>query len=269
MIYVGLVLFVVAAILVFFMRKNQAKSRQIKATETAQISDVIQMAETIRADMGGGPSLWTEKVELKGEVVCDQPLQGQFTDMSAAVVHTKIVREWEEYRKKRDQNGNVNGRWTRRSRTLVDEVRTTRFSIDDGTGSIRVAPDGADFTLHEAISRFEPADGFSGGASINVGPITLSLGGGAWGQGQRLLGHRITESVLPVGSQVYALGELQDQQTSLVLQKSSDSSSAFILSVKSEEELLAGLERTTNMQKYGAIAAAVIGAGLSIGELFI
>jgi hypothetical protein len=264
MIYVGLVFFVVAATCVFLMKKNQSRIRQMQATETSLVSALEEIASTIRADLGGGASHWSEKVEIKGTVVCEHPIQGQYTEIPAAVVHTRIVREWEEYRRERDSNGNSRSRWVRRSDTMHDDVRTASFSIDDGTGQLRVAPAGAEYKLNAVVDRFEPADRVDDGPSISFGPITLSAGNMGWGSSRRLLGYKIQESILPVGSNIYALGEVQDQGTSLVLTKSSNSETAFILSVKSEEELVAQYQKIALWQKIGAIASTIVGIGLVV-----
>ncbi len=266
MIYVGIVLFIVAGVLLYFMKQNQGRVRQMKATETSTVNALEETAATIRDDLGGGASHWKAKAEVKGRVVCETPLEGQFTDVPSAVIHTRIVREWEEYRQERDSDGNSRSRWVRRSDTMHDDVRTTSFHIDDGTGQLRVAPNGADFTLNEVVDRFEPADRFDDGPSISFGPITLNVGGMGWGSSRRLIGYKVQESILPVGANVYGLGEVQDQGTSLVLTKSANTETAFILSVKSEEELIAQYEKTAKWQQIGAGVCVVIGVGLSVGH---
>ena len=95
------------------------------------------MAQSVRADMGDGPSHWNEQVELQGKVVCEHPLQSQLHEEPAVVVKTKIVREYEEYKESRDSEGDTR-RWVKRSDTLHNDTRDTSFKIDDGSGSIRV-----------------------------------------------------------------------------------------------------------------------------------
>lgn len=266
MIFIGIIALIGAGILFYFMQKNLSRVRQMKATETSTVQALTDMAETIRTDLGDGPSHWKEKVEVKGTVVCEQPIAGQYTDVPAAIVHTRIVREWEEYRQERDSKGRTRSRWVRRSDTLHDDTRSTSFVIDDGTGQLRVAPEGADLTLNEVVDRFEPAERFDNGPSISFGPVTISAGNMGWGNSRRLLGYRIKESILPVGAALYALGEVQDQGTSLVLTRSADKERAFILSVKSEEELVAQYEKTALWQKVGGSVCVILGVGLSIAH---
>ena len=183
------------------MRKNADKIYHMKATETSTVGQLEEMAQSVRADMGDGPSHWNEQVELKGKVVCEHPLQGQFTERPAVVVKTMIVREYEEYKESRDSEGKITRRWVKRSDTLHNDTRDTSFKIDDGSGSIHVSPSGAEYTLESVVNRFEPPGAMDRGssASVSIGGFTLSLGNMTFGNSRRLLGYRIKESILPVG----------------------------------------------------------------------
>ena len=90
-----------------------------------------------------------------------------------------------------------------------------------------------------------------------------------FGSSRRLLGYRIKESILPVGGDIYALGEVRDGTGGLTLNDPSDKEKPFLLSVKSEEELLQRYETTANMQKYGAMGLAAISVGLIVWALWI
>ena len=193
-------------------------------------------------------------------MVCEHPLKGQFTERPAVVVKTKIVREYEEYKESRGSDGKVTRRWVKRSDTLHDDTRDTGFSIEDGSGNLHVSPSGAEYTLESVVNRFEPPGAMDRGATntVSIGGFTLSLGGMSFGSSRRLLGYRIKESILPVGGDVYALGEVRDGADGLILRDPSDKDQPFLLSVKSEEELLQKYESTANMQKYSAIGLAVV-----------
>jgi hypothetical protein len=261
------ILFVIAGLLIFFMRKNLDKIYHMKATETSKVGQLEEMAQSVRADMGEGPSHWSEQVEIKGKVDCDQPLKGQFTERPAVVVQTKIVREYEEYKEERDNEGKITRRWVKRSDTLHDDTRDTSFTIDDGSGSIHVSPSGAEYTLDSVVNRFEPPGAMDHGNTLNIGGFSLSLGSMSYGSSRRLLGYRIKESILPVGSDIYALGEVRDGTDGLTLNDPSDKEKPFLLSVKSEEELMQQYGKTANMQKYGAMGLAAVSVGLIVWGL--
>ncbi|MBL91397.1 MAG: hypothetical protein CMH56_06235 [Myxococcales bacterium] len=261
------ILLLIAGVLIFFMRKNLDKIYHMKATETSTVQQLKEMAQSVRADMGEGPSHWNQQVELKGKVVCEHPLQGQFTDRPAVVVKTKIVREYEEYKESRDSEGKVTRRWVKRSDTLHDDTRDTSFSIDDGSGSIHVSPSGAEYTLESVVNRFEPPGAMDRGNTISIGGFSLSLGNMSFGSSRRLLGYRIKESILPVGSDIYALGEVRDGTDGLTLNDPSNKEEPFLLSVKSEEELLSQYGKTANIQKYAAIGLAAVSVGLVVWAL--
>ena len=261
------ILLIIAGALIFFMRKNLDKIYHMKATETSTVKQLEEMAQSVRADMGEGPSHWNQQVELKGKVVCEHPLKGQFTEAPAVVVKTKIVREYEEYKESRDSEGKITRRWVKRSDTLHDDTRDTSFVIDDGSGCIHVSPSGAEYTLESVVNRFEPPGAMDRGGNISIGGFSLSLGSMSFGSSRRLLGYRIKESILPVGSDIYALGEVRDGTDGLTLNDPSNKEEPFLLSVKSEEELLNQYEKTANLQKFSAIGLAVVSVGLVVWAL--
>lgn len=86
--------------------------------------------------------------------------------------------------------------------------------------------------------------------------------------GRRITGYHYSEHVIPLGEQVYILGEASDREKELIIRQPQEKGKPFIISVRSEEEITKGLEKSATLQQwfgFGLIAVglAVIVAGIA------
>lgn len=134
------------------------------------------------------------------------------------------------------------------------------FFVEDGTGKVFVLPHGAEIDAQKIVDRFEPA-------TDSYGP-SISLGGGLIniGRSDRTLGYRYTESILPVDSQVYVLGVVQEGGD-IGAPRSGSTGAQFIISHRTEEALTQEWAKHARWLAYGAIGMAILGAGLIIAGL--
>jgi hypothetical protein len=72
-------------------------------------------------------------------------------------------------------------------------------------------------------------------------------------------GHTYKETAIAVGSRLYVLGEARIVDNQLAIAKPSNPNDPFLISVKSEEEIVAKRQESTNNALAGAIAGAVFG----------
>lgn len=266
---IGVLLALGGGALVFFGRKSADTALQMKATETSQIGALRQLVGQIRAELGGGPSQWAEHVELKGRVVCERPLRAELSGMDAAVVRTTVTRDVEELREDRDSEGNVRTRWVKRSETVQSNTLEAPFAIDDGTGTLEVRPSGADYTLQDVVDRFEPPNAVEQGSSLVFGSMRFGMSGsfGPIHGRRRVIGYRFRESILPLGAPVYALGQASDTAAGFLLGKPADKEQRFVISTKSEEEMVAAAESSAKWMGYGGIGLIAVGALMAIAGL--
>lgn len=104
------------------------------------------------------------------------------------------------------------------------------------------------------VDRYEPA----GQAQVGLSIGGLQLGLGNLGC-TRTLGYRYRESLLPLARQAFVLGEASDSSGTLTVQKSRQKGDKFIISLKSEEQLVQSAQRTINWLLYGGVACGVLG----------
>ncbi len=259
---VGLVVIVIGGVLLYMAKRAADRVHHMKATDTSRVGDLVAMIEEVRGELGGGPSELRQYVELKGTVQCDSPLTAELSDRAAVIVETNVTRDVEELREEKDSEGNVSSRWHKRSETVNSNRLETPFWLDDGSGKLEVRPDGANATLQEVVNRFEAPNAVdaAGAGTLYFGRMRLSYGHlSRTSQQFRVIGYRFRESILPVGARLYALGEISDTGDGLALRKPTQQDKPFLLSTKSEEELVTAAAKQAKWSKIGGLGAIGLG----------
>jgi len=93
--------------------------------------------------------------------------------------------------------------------------------------------------------------------------VTINLSGG-----ERTIGYRYTESILPVDEAVYVLGTVQESGE-IGAPQSGEEDHRFVVSHRSEEALGQSLGKTVLWLGVGGIAALVLGVVLLVGAIFV
>lgn len=266
---IGLGLFFVAiAAGLFFWRKSALdKVLQLKAATTRKVSELIEMAKTLAKDMGKGH--YGEMVEVRGKIVCDQPLISELAKQRCVYYRAEVKREYEETKVVTDsQTGRQKNETRRGNETLSSNKRCVPFHIEDETGKIEVLPDGADIDEEKALSRFDPESALlSGGNTIAFGGFQIAVGNPVVGGTRRSLGYHLDEWILPAGKDGFAIGEVTDNEGKLVIRKPSEKGNRFIISTRSKEALIQATESTAKWLMVGSIACLSIGVIVSISGL--
>ena len=171
-----------------------------------------------------------------------------------------------------DAQGNIRTEWKRHEETVSSNRREAPFAIDDGTGRLRVKPKGSKgVELVKAIERFQQGNdsGFgSGQITLSMGRFQMSVGSGRWDlSSSRTLGYRFVERVLPVGKPVYAIGEVaatEDEGLVLRPPTDDDKKKPFMLSPRTEEEIIKASEKSARILRIIAIVLGIGGVALAV-----
>jgi hypothetical protein len=230
------VIFIVAGgALLYFRNRTKQKAALMGQTETSNAIDV------------GGLAPGT-LVEVKGTLRCEAPLVSEMAGETCAYYSSQVVREYLE----RDYDDDDDVGSDQRSEVVAQNEQFAPFTVEDATGSVPVNAEGAEVDAREVVNRFERNTG-SEGPSITLGGATINLGGG-----ERTLGYRYTESILPVDAPVYVLGAVQENGE-IRAPASGESRQRFVVSHRSEEALGESLGKTVLWLGVGGIAAVVVG----------
>ncbi|MFF0627051.1 GIDE domain-containing protein [Streptomyces sp. NPDC004296] len=226
-IWVGLVGLVVAACCAFLARLANTRARVMERTETVPVQELRALREA--AATAAGPGHFRYRCEVVGQARPhkDGVLRSELEGLECVWHRHRITRKYEE--SYRDGSGNRR----RRTRTeVVSEHRSpTAFFVEDATGRMVIWPGDEDFIgAEKVLDRFDPHA--RDGNRLTIGPLSLHLGGGSG-----TLGYRREEWIVRPGSRCYVHGEAGDAGGGLALGAPAEGG-VFVLSVKSEEELL-------------------------------
>jgi len=253
---VAVVLCAGGAVALFFVSKNQrAKAYDMQSTETSKAAELETLAKDITKEIGSGS--FARQVELKGKIECATPLTAEMSGAACVHFRSTVHREYEETYTETDKDGHKRTGTRRGSEQVSSNERFTRFALRDDSGTVEVDPTGAALDEEKIFSRFEAAQSQTG--SISFGSFRLDLGMFAGlGSGRRTIGYKLEEWALPLGKQVYLLGEASDSEGHVVVRKPTEKGKRFILSLKSEEEIV---KSASGLATGLIIAAAVLAVG--------
>jgi hypothetical protein len=257
---IGAAAALVAAVVLFLIAQAQAgKARDIASLPTSTVSSLLDLASKVATEIGAGS--FAEYAELKGKAAPDSLLKADFSGTDCVWYECVATREYEEDYFETDKDGKRERKTRRGSEEVSRILRDPPFYIEDGTGRLKVEPSGAKLEAEKTYSSFEQA---SGGNRLQVGSFALDLGP-FFGSGRRTLGYRLEERCIPVGRELFLLGEASDSKGSLALRKPSEKGKRFIVSVRSEEQILAGARTGATWLRViaGVAAAAAVGLGIA------
>jgi E3 Ubiquitin ligase len=239
------VIFLVAGgVLLYFRNRTKQKSALMSQTETSNASDI------------GGISPGT-LVEVKGTLRCDEPLTSEMAEKTCAYYSSTVTREY--LRDDRDDDNDVGS--DRRTEIIAQNVQFAPFMVEDDSGFVGVHAEGAEVDARQVMNRFDRNTGNEG--SFSLGGVSVNLGGG-----ERTIGYRYTESILPIDESVYVLGAVQEGGT-IGAPHSGEKGNRFVVSHRSEEAHTQSLGKTALWLGVGGAAALVLGVVLLVVGIIV
>lgn len=251
-------------IVLYFVERNQSgRAFSLRSAKPATVAELTQLAQAVSQDMGSGS--WRDYVKVMGTIECDRPLYSELTQETCVYYSMTVKREYEETVTHTDDKGDRHTDVQRGSEVLSSNTRSTPFWVNDGTGAIEVNPNGASIDAEPVLDDFRNEG--AKGDLISYGSFSLAASHPQ--SGRRTLGYRYTESLLPVNRRVLVVGTVSDQSGSLVLQKPMETGQCFIVSLKTDEALIAESDRTAkNAALWMKICIAVGAILILISTLF-
>jgi hypothetical protein len=239
MVFIGILFILVAVALFFAYRNQQAKLRAIGATETSSAALLTQIHQQIVGSVGG--DALAQVSEVSGVIECDTPLRGPVSGQALVAYRYSVSREYEEPVTRTNSEGKAETKIERGSETIESADKRTTFWLRDETGRVMVDPEGAEIEeMQELANRFEEAN--------DPGLAR-----------RRNLGKRSRESGLPVGVRVFIFGTAIDRGGQLVIARGPKRDARFLITRKSERELVESGEGSARTLRLLAIVSGVIG----------
>ena len=261
----GAVVAIVGVILWVLKGKKESRSAQLELTDTSSVSEVKENYNSLNATVGDGH--FTHFCELKGKAHSDSPIKSELAEVECVYYSSKVIRKYEEREWKTDSNGNRQQHWRKKSETVSDNQQwASGFGLKDDSGFIEVDPAKADLHTEKVHSSFEKGEPNQNSAlSLKIGKF--SLGVGSANNDYRLIGYEQVEHAIKLGSDLYILGDANDRDGRLKVSKP-NTNKPFIVSTKSEDEIVSDLGSSAKGLKIGAYVCWGLGAvGVVVGLL--
>lgn len=251
--------------LYFGYRSQGEKLFQIRAAQTYLTSDLMQEAKDVEEGLGEKGS-FNKLAEVKGKVVCGDPLTSELARKRCVHYSMSITRKWEETYWDTDSEGRRVQKTRQGSDTVAHNERSVPFYVEDSAGRIKINPEGAEMIREKVYSDFKTGE--LGGSKISIGSFSITLPSVTAVSGRRTIGYEYEESIIPLERNIYVLGEAADSSGEVQMQKPSDKKKKFIISIKSEEELKRGIQGTMTAMLIGGIVSEIAGVTLLLLRIF-
>jgi hypothetical protein len=190
------------------------------------------------------PGLGAAMVEVKGVAQADSPLTSDLARVPCVAFASAVTEHWTTTRTETDSKGNTRTVTEHHSASRYSNSREINFQVHDAGGQATVCPKGASMDMLNTLGSFS-----------SPGPDSPAYGVSAQHWNGHLSYH---ESALPVGQQVYVLGQVSEEQT---IGRPADIHRPFIISYRTEETLC----RRAAIGKYvtGILCAILLAGGLA------
>jgi hypothetical protein len=255
---IGGILIIAGGILGFIVpRKMKNKNIEIKFLKTVPVGE---LNEILTANAEAGLEGYRHYAELKGKADSDDPQKTPFSKKEVAYYNANLYQVYEETETYRDEKG-ITRRRVKRNQSLVSNQKSSSPIIlkDPASGdsvSIDASQSGIQLDTLKTLDKFEPSAskskyGFLDNLKYNA-------------LGSKTLGFKMVENTIPLGQSLYVLGEALLEGKKINIMRPRDSKKPFILSVRSEDDIVRSNNRNANIALVFAILIALAGILLMI-----
>jgi hypothetical protein len=232
----GWILLIGAVVCFTNLRNQKKKLKHILNTPTSKVASLL------REKRNTG-----KMVEVKGKLVVEEPLLSPFTKSRCVFYHSTVV---DEVRKVYMSGGTK--RQSIYHSTSTDERSSQRFFIEDDSGKIQIDPEGFEIDGSRVLNKKEPKPGENG---LNFGAFFKPYG-------EKIIAVITKETILPVGKQAYAIGELFVSGAKVFIGSDPMNEKTCFVSLKSEEFLVRDNKGKIKKNLVGGIVATIAGLTL-------
>lgn len=266
--YIIIGLALIAVGVYFFLvqfRKSGNDLVEIQFQQTKSIPDAL---EAVKAMEDIDPN-YREFIELKGFADCKNPQTTPYSQKKVAFYTAEVHQLSEETREETDNNGNRRTNTYKHDEKLSEEESGEPLLLRDNDGNeIIIETNGVSgsFDMPKTLDRFQSANG-NNGYSPFMNPnrhftqFNINMN---FGNGYRLLGYKQIENTINLRQPLYVLGEAYMNCGQLFIGPPREKGKSFIVSTKSEEELIKNKKNSKMMAIVLGCAAIVIGIAMIV-----
>ena len=239
---------------IFYLRpKLQNNVTEIKFMQTKAISELKDMFTQM--DANGLGNDYREYVELKGTVVSDNLVETPFSNRKVVYCDSKLSQVTEIREQYRDNNGNMQTRIRKHENIISNEKSGQDIAIKDNSSNesvvLEINATGCKLDIPKTFDRFEPKG--------NLGNYRY-FNSFSWNRfGAETIGFKMTEQTIDTNQNLYVIGEAFKVGDTIHIGKPQDSKKPFIITTKSEEDLINSSNQKVMFALIGGIVAILVG----------
>ncbi|HHV65537.1 MAG TPA: hypothetical protein GXX46_10765 [Peptococcaceae bacterium] len=257
-IIIGLILIALGVFCsVYVHRRIKNKNLEIQFMRTSTIGEV---EKNLRENEAAGLTGYREYVELKGIADVGTPQETPYSKRNVAYYQAELYQVYEELCTYKDDKGHTRQRMEKRESQISSQKSSGNLILKDAVSGdqvyIALSDAGMDLDTFKDFDRFEPLNmmqQYSFFDALRFNPM-----------GARTLGYRMTENVIPLGHSLYVLGEAYLENGRVWVGKPSDRKKPFIVSVRSETDLVESNKFKARLAFFGGIALGIIGISVML-----
>jgi hypothetical protein len=235
-------------------KKTEGLVTELKFMKAVPLSELKESWQSLSDE--GMADGFRDLVETNGKADTDGEVKAPYSNVPCAYYEATVTREFEKEERSTDKDGKVKTRRTRSSETVSSRKSPSPLYVTDGDVRVGIDLDGATLHLKDGEDRFEP---YESNKTYTFFGVRFSAPSGV-----RTLGFRYKEKLIPAGHPLYVVGEARHSAGALRIGRPSEKGKPFIVSVKSEEEVIAGMQGSAKMVFYLGIALMVVGVAVAV-----
>lgn len=250
----GIILIVVGLGCIFYLKpKIQRNLLEIQYMKTTSIPELYDMFAQM-ADAGMSDT-YRQYTELKGSAFVNNPVNTPFSNQKVAYCDSKLSQVTEQRESYKDSNGVLRERMTKKENTISSEKSTETVYLKNNDSDKRVvlelSASGLKLDIPKSFDRFESRNNLGGYSFFNHY---------SWNRNDAsTLGFKMVEKTIKENQPLYVIGEAFKNGDEIYIGKPMDNKKPFIVSTKSEDDLINTSKNNATFALIGGIAAIIIG----------
>lgn len=263
LIIIGIILVALGVYLAVFQRAKSANvALEIQAQPTKTYDEV---KEALDAMQDYDPN-YREMVEFKGFADSSQPVITPYSNQKVAYYIAENIQVSETTEEDRDSQGNIKIKTTKHEDKLSEEESNADLLVKDNAGNeIVIETNGVSGKI-DLLTTFDRLDRSNTEAHRRSSAYNFRRFNAPSynGTGYRILGYKMVEKTIPLHSAMYVLGEAYMMAGKIYIGPPKDGKSPYIVTTKSEEQMLKSKQSSQTTSLVGGLACAVLGLVLFI-----
>lgn len=242
---------------IFYLRpKTKNHVLEIKSMQTKKISQLLDIFKQMDENNLGDN--YREFVEIKGKVKSDKLFEAPFSNTQVAYCESTLSQVTESKEQYRDNNGNMRTKTTKHENIISNEKTSQEILLYDETsqqsGILEISATGCKLDIPKTFDRFEPKNNLSNYKYFDSFSMNR--------YNTDTLGFKMTEKTIQKDQNLYVIGEAFRVGNDIHIGKPSNNKKPFIVTTKSEEDLVNNSNQTAMSALIGGIIAIIVGIGM-------